>query len=252
MTDSTIETPALTAEIQTITVSGKRMSQALYKQLPIGTLINDGDYSLAGTPWGIVNLHLRGECRNELELAERPCNSAHGFHVIFTDYRGRLTRTCIAKYPDHVEPEWTTESDAFLTACVWETLTGDTRWFKGEPLKPKANYTGRYEDARRIVVMGYERIVSASDAAVNAWTWQRMSEKDPLQTVYASGKSMAVAEALEIAKAKLSSEYGEIGESASELHRMILDDANRGRDYLDKMNQTISQLLALPQLFIGT
>lgn len=80
-----------TVEVKTLTLSGKQMTLAVFRQLPFGSLIDPDGY-LAGRPWGHVNYHPDG-CKKlswhrhvvwqrdgalYRDMVHRPRRTAHG------------------------------------------------------------------------------------------------------------------------------------------------------------------------------
>jgi len=76
-----------TVEIRTLTVSGKQVTLAVFRQLRDGPLIS-GDGTLSGVPWGTVNYH-----------PDKRCSGTH-MHVVW-QLGGELRRTTVQP------PDWT-------------------------------------------------------------------------------------------------------------------------------------------------
>lgn len=68
----TAEITTASVEIKTLTVRGKQVTLALFRQLEEITLMNSKDGSLEGVPWGWVNYH-----------PDKDCPSAAHMHVVW-------------------------------------------------------------------------------------------------------------------------------------------------------------------------
>ncbi|MFI7329319.1 hypothetical protein ACIBQ3_32370 [Streptomyces rubiginosohelvolus] len=62
--NATITTAAV--EVKTLTISGKQVTQAVFKQMEVENIIQPLDAELAGEPWGRVNYH-PDKCADERE-----------------------------------------------------------------------------------------------------------------------------------------------------------------------------------------
>lgn len=87
-----------TVEIKTLTVSGKQVTLAVFRQLRRAHLV-DNDGNLRGEPWGTVNYHPDPQCREE----EWP-----HIHVVWQD--GQELRRAMVYRPntqsDPLKPIW--------------------------------------------------------------------------------------------------------------------------------------------------
>jgi hypothetical protein len=126
-------------QIKTLTISGKQVTLAVFRQLREEPLIAE-DGTLNGTPWGTVNYH-PGKCGN----------AEPHWHVVWQ--RGdELLRSAIACTP-RWETFWCEEADRFYAACVhhW-LLTGDS-----------AYQTGGLFDLFTGELRGYSGLIKADD-----------------------------------------------------------------------------------------
>jgi len=77
-------------EIKTLTLNGKQITLAVFRQFPYGRLLAE-DGSLNGEPWGWINHH-----------PDRSCRGWEHKHVIWQQ-RGRLYRDAIAPLEEFEE-----------------------------------------------------------------------------------------------------------------------------------------------------
>lgn len=119
-------------EIKTLTVSGKQVTLAVFRQLRnVAILADDG--VLAGEPWGTVNYH-----------PDKCADVAPHWHVVW-QHGADLLRSAVSVAP----PEglfWPDEADRFITSCIYDLAArGSTRFFNGTPpvealVKPRSSY----------------------------------------------------------------------------------------------------------------
>ena len=120
-------------EVKTLTISGKQVTLAVFRQLREEPLIAD-DGTLNGVPWGTVNYH-PDKCGN--------ADQADHWHVVWQ--RGSdLLRSRVDTGPeyDRRAGDFGPESgDVFYDACVRAALFGSPHpgYFKGDPLASGAN-----------------------------------------------------------------------------------------------------------------
>ncbi|MEU3622787.1 hypothetical protein BS329_09715 [Amycolatopsis coloradensis] len=107
-------------EIKTLTVSGKQVTLAVFRQLLEQPLVLD-DGTLAGQPWGVVNYH-----------PDKCGNAAEHWHIVWQDGSDlRRSRVQIKPSFDLFRPD---EADDFIASCVYDLLsTGTTPYFEGKP-----------------------------------------------------------------------------------------------------------------------
>ncbi len=119
----TVQNAAITTasvEIKTLTVSGKQVTLAVFRQLLDKPLIRD-DGTFAGQPWGTVNYH-PDKCAND---------PAH-WHVVWQE-GDQLRRAAVTEKPVF-DDFWPDEGDPFITAWVFEFACTDRPW-GGYPTK---------------------------------------------------------------------------------------------------------------------
>ena len=101
LTVQTAEIKTATVEIRTLTVSGKQVTQAVFRQLREEMLI-DYDGEFAGQPWGTVNYH------------PDKCGDKEHLHVVW-QRAAELRRCRVLRTPwDHL---WTEEADVLAAAA---------------------------------------------------------------------------------------------------------------------------------------
>lgn len=120
-----------TVEIKTLTISGKQVTLAVFRQLREEPLIaNDG--TLNGVPWGTVNYH-PGKCGD---------TSPH-WHVVWQQ-GSELLRATVGRREGLYYQRWGSEQfDTFYSLCCAAQLHGDLpeRWFAGKPIPKPGTWT---------------------------------------------------------------------------------------------------------------
>jgi hypothetical protein len=239
-------------EIKTLTVSGKQVTLAVFRQLRnVPILGYDG--MLAGEPWGTVNYH-PDKCGDQDEH----------WHVVWQ--RGNeLLRGAVSVSPSF-EQFWPEEGDKFITSCIYDLAAqGSTRFFNGKPpiealVKPRASRDDpgvvlwkeaafpvrmalsapAYEVATVLLRLtdGRRRAEAAAAAGTETQPWQEALLRQ-------------AEEQLAVKMAALSEEIAEFQASTEELFAafkasIAAETARRARHV--EARQTIA---ALPQLFIA-
>lgn len=120
----TAEIATVQAEVRCLTVSGKQVTLAVFRQLEESPLLT-GSWDLQGPAWGRVNYH-PDRCTDEREH----------MHVVWQ--RGdELRRSRIDRPAPHDGVLWA-ESDAWLRAAVsggWRPLPSSGSWFNDRTLR---------------------------------------------------------------------------------------------------------------------
>lgn len=120
LTVHTAEITTAAVQIKTLTVTGKQVTLAVFRQLEERPLIAT-DGSLNGLPWGRVNYH-----------PDKCGDMNKHWHVVWqdgTDLRRARVAVELA-VPDAIQ---TQEGNKFLDAVIAEHLAdGETRWFCGK------------------------------------------------------------------------------------------------------------------------
>lgn len=264
--NATITTAAV--EVKTLTISGKQVTLAVFRQLREEPLIAD-DGSLLGTPWGYVNYH------------PDKCESSrwNHVHVVWQDGQD-LVRARIDSIPEFAAGSRQQASQAEAGAeeyvcdevdvvISWQVLL----WLDGKrndcPLAKvrewsnHAYVTGYRPGATIDSKRGFTLPAIASDAAVKAadlhdksvaasaaWIEARDGKPDPFGPSVAEceRKAREADEALELATRTLREEVELYGRDAQTItERLIVEEAARRKRHYSAR----AQLAALPQLFIA-
>ncbi len=227
-------------EIKTLTVSGKQVTLAVFRQLRDTQVVRD-DGTLAGQPWGVVNYH-PDRCDK---------NPAH-LHVVWQ--RGTdLLRSAVEVRPtfDKFCPD---EADSFLDSVVLQLAsTGATRFFQGEPPIDQWGY------AHDGVLIGEEQhlVVRAELSEKGTETARALGQFRRVAATQRDARDPAsAAERLEQAKQHLDQAVRmlrqELGEHSTEefftSYRTAVDEENARRR---RHRDIRASLAALPQLFIA-
>ncbi|MGW2964932.1 hypothetical protein ACWDGI_41695 [Streptomyces sp. NPDC001220] len=148
-------------EVRTLTISGKQVTLAVFRQLRQGTLISE-DGTLNGELWGVVNYH-----------PDKCADAAHHWHVVY-QHGTDLFRAAVPQTPEfdrgplrHVPQTFhSAAADRHVTSHVLEWLTGrtDEQWLK------VPSYTGdRVSDTVTMnTTHGFKVTGDASEAAMAA------------------------------------------------------------------------------------
>jgi hypothetical protein len=124
LTVQNAEIKTAAVELKTLTVSGKQVTLAVFRQLREEPLIAE-DGTLNGVPWGTVNYH-PDKCGDAPDHA----------HVVWQ--RGtELLRSAVDPKPQFdlaPSASWFSSGDRFYSACVRAYLGGGTTYFGGDPL----------------------------------------------------------------------------------------------------------------------
>lgn len=131
--EATIRT--LAVEIKALTVSGRQVTQALFKQLQSGRLIDETRLQLRGVPWGRVNYHF--DCSDGL--------GPH-HHVVWQDGEELRRDVIYARrietiVREQVEDPW----PSFWAAALHSLLTEEPRVGERRVSSMESNYNESYE-----------------------------------------------------------------------------------------------------------
>jgi hypothetical protein len=221
-----------TVEIKTLTLSGKQVTLAVFRQLRARPLIsNSGEF--LGEPWGTVNYCPR-----------QPCTSGPHWHTVWqsgtTLYR---STDCSAPLREPFEPE---SGSNFLNSVVLDLLTDGTPYFdQGRSLPvigPSQPFAHRHPATRPTTREGVHAIgqevsellpagsrIFASEAAVRAYRYP------------------TAVSAID----RLRAEVAEVGMSTSELHARYRAEVDAEVKRRERIREALLRLAELPQLFIA-
>ena len=107
-------------EVKTLTISGKQVTLAVFRQLIEEPLINDDDGTLNGVPWGTVNYHpdkCAGDPKHYHVVWQKgddlrragPRSATDGGYLdglLWTDSTDLLYRAAVCLSADHQGPSW--------------------------------------------------------------------------------------------------------------------------------------------------
>lgn len=112
--NATITTAAV--EVKTLTISGKQVTLAVFRQLREEPLIAE-DGTLNGVPWGYVNYH------------PDKCGDGAHWHIVWQ--RGSELLRSRVDYKAYSGKFWSETGDRFVSAHVREVLEGRGRYLDG-------------------------------------------------------------------------------------------------------------------------
>lgn len=231
LTPQTAELNTATVQINTLTVSGKQVTLAVFRQLTEARLINE-DGAFTGTPWGTVNYH-----------PDRCADHKAHWHVVF-QVGDELRRDRVDYYPRWraIEPEI---ADHFVTAAVLDWLENDRdqEYFPGgTPWKP--DYRAKHDISET-----RDFTMQASDGtriAVSA-----LLPEVAQYAIYCHCRAVVDKQRKDESLAALRDAVGAAGMSFAQLHnglRVLVEQEARAHH---ETRRRISEIAALPQLFIA-
>jgi hypothetical protein len=160
MTPLTVHTAEITTaavEIKTLTIRGKQVTLAVFRQLQHRELIAT-DGTLNGVPWGTVNYHPDKRC------ADRDLH----WHIVWQDGND-LYRGTVDQQIDFNECLQTDAANHFISACVARELAGGGHDYFGGSVGMEDNYrkTLRVSSAPEVTVWAklLDAVRNAYDAA---------------------------------------------------------------------------------------
>lgn len=122
--NATITTAAV--EVKSLTITGKQVTLAVFRQLREEALIAD-DGSLNGVPWGYVNYH------------PDKCSGDGHWHIVW-QRETELLRCRVEKAPVYRMPFAHPDVDRYVTAAVLEHLDGNPTGFPdGSPITSRSH-----------------------------------------------------------------------------------------------------------------
>lgn len=111
--NATITTVAV--EVKTLTISGKQVTQSLFKQLQEEPVVAY-DGTLNGTPWGYVNHCPERKIWNRNLGEWEPCAGRDHLHVVWQN-GDQLRRARVAPPPRWYRQYWSEMTDAYVQAA---------------------------------------------------------------------------------------------------------------------------------------
>ncbi|MFF2944053.1 hypothetical protein ACFVSQ_29845 [Streptomyces niveus] len=258
--NATITTAAV--EVKTLTISGKQVTLAVFRQLREEPLIAE-DGTLNGVPWGTVNYH------------PDKCSSGDHWHVVWQ--RGaELLRARVQLVPEFEIEYGDTRryrpqvADRLLAAYVCEWLSGR---MATSPLVEVKGYQQSYEAWQGYDLnVGFPVVAKASDSAMSAVAHKsksdraaenlkdrsRTSEEGAMGAAWREGlirsaqeEATKTAAAARDALAALESEVQGWGQSVSDLEAGLRAAAKSEAARRQRWRDSIASVGDLPQLFIA-
>lgn len=225
-----------TVEVKTLTISGKQVTLAVFRQLPLEQLLAS-DGHLAGEPWGWVNHH-----------PDKGCASA-GLHRHFVWQRGNDLRRSFTS-----EPTWTDEDPVFVTQELQLRLV---QCALAEGWTPPGTRSDLQHNGTAILVRGLSvtldsTVFCAQPVASFLWPSDQGSSRYFAVAGGSWSEAFALAKADDHARAtaqieEAAKKYGGLEAAASAVDTYI----SKERDRRQRQWAAWDALLTLPQLFIA-
>ncbi|MEU7978326.1 hypothetical protein AB0B63_07310 [Micromonospora sp. NPDC049081] len=251
LTVQNAEIQTASVEIKTLTVSGKQVTLAVFRQLHRGSVFGeDGD--LRGELWGTVNYHPEA----------KECAGAEHWHVVWQS-GSELRRALVAADPSwYLRPRHIPEGSRWLNSVVLDHVTTGTSYFDDGAALPVVS---RYNSASHIrgeaEVHGLGITVDASDTAVAAYNavmdlrkWEARQEDwpSPRESFWGDDDGIPHERKRAVkAVAALREEVTAYGFSTDHLFEKFQLAVRSEVDRLDRLRQSHAAIAALPQLFIA-
>lgn len=234
---------AATVEIKRLTVSGKQMTQSVFRQLYEEQLVLD-DGTLAGQPWGRVNHHPPQQCP-----ASAP-KSDH-WHVVWQD-GDELRRAYVSKTVEFRDDYHPDEGLRFISSCVHEVATaGTTRYFNGE--LPWSKLCDRYGDGLRVPTgYGFSAYLDHTEATYRVAMALRGHVEYPRSNMtYVDRKQYEAEQSLSARLPALATEVAAYGATTDELYAQYAAACDAENARRNRIRATRDSMAELPQLFIA-
>ena len=253
LTVHTAEITTAVVEIKTLTITGKQVTLAVFRQLEEAPLIA-ADGTLNGIPWGRVNYH-PDKCSDD---------GVEHWHIVWQSGT-ELRRARVNKDRDWPSCIVTDSGNRFLSAVIAERLTGSAEWFNGtSPWVVESKIRGTYIDdyvitdgarwqpfAAALKVSPTGRKAASKARSVREWfdlhEGQAEESFSAWQVKQRDGLTAAAKEAL----SELQDEVARCNATAEELYDAYLRATQEAHERRLRDTQTRSALVNLPQLFIA-
>jgi len=235
------EITTATVEIKTLTVGGKQVTLAVFRQLREEPLITE-DGTLKGVPWGTVNYH-----------PDKCGDQAGHWHVVWQS-GSDLLRARVAMSVEF--PLWDSETGhRYLTTCVWEHVHGGTQHFNNAPLlRDKTMDFVSFQHSRVIEIEGVDTVLRTSSEATTAAAAQedllaiRRRSDQPDGSPYLERAQ----ERFDLALPPLEEQYQFIGaQTANQMYEALKEECRAEAARRRRHRDIRATLAELPQLFIA-
>ena len=238
------EIKTASVEVKTLTISGKQVTLAVFRQLREEPLVND-DGTLNGVPWGTVNYH-PDKCADRSEHC----------HVVWQ--RGNdLLRSAVAVNPVFGDFKSAT-ANCYLMACVKEHLAGGTLHFNNQPLTVERNRPDGAEIPalwRAITLSGIRVVMSVSVDARDAVQYQGelVRYRERMQQDGRSYDLPRIERNLDGAATEFNFQLEQHGitQTADDLYEVLKDECRAEAERRQRHAQARRAIADLPQLFIA-
>lgn len=230
-------------EIKTLTVSGKQVTLAVFRQLRELPLLPD-EGILAGQPWGIVNYH-----------PDKCAALPEHWHVVWQD--GEDLRRSAVEVTPKFDNFWSSDSDHFVTSCLHDLITtGTTPYFDGNPpLERLLSYDGITVDTGH----GFRADLALTDAgrsALAAWMEVRRHRSQVQKStgevpLFMSSNLQKAEQRFAAALTPLTAQVTAFEASTDVLYERYTAALTAEQQRRERHVQIRGELAALPQLFIA-
>ena len=248
-------------EIKTLTISGKQVTLAVFRQLIEEPVIAD-DGTLNGVPWGTVNYHPAKTCRAEEHAGEREHYDYLGSHLHVVWQKGTGLRRSTVR----TETNWFYHHgpafDLFYNTCVAASLRGNLsdRWFSGNPVTRDTygtlcEWSGKHEGIPSCAGLS-PAAAAAMKASGELEKYRKYAADDPAHNYYDERITESVAAAYQALEA-LETELGvnpETHDHPALIDARWLTAVAEAQDEIARRKRhadTRTALADLPQLFIA-
>jgi hypothetical protein len=231
-----------TVEIRTLTVSGRQVTQAVFRQLLEEHLVSLGDGTFRGTPWGWVNYHPSKDCKE---------SEADHMHVVWQCGEELRRDICWSDdfhfHSDPVAPS-SRELASHLLGTGWRPDPEDITTRTGQiQVKMGAGARYFYNPPHRVIlcVAGHEMAARLEPAAQAL-----LAVESELRNPYGFADERELLEAAERLRRRLEEQAGAVP-SADYWEQKVLDELDVERVRRAALDQRWQDLMDLPQLFIA-
>lgn len=231
LTVRTAEISTAAVEIKTLTIQGKQVTLAVFRQLRERELVAE-DGTLNGVPWGAVNYH-----------PDKCGDAPEHVHIVWQD-GSELYRSTIYRRLPFPRKIWTQEGDHFLAAVIAYRLRGGTGWFSGlSPWLGKGTYGEHC----------YSGVALTGDLLE---PWHGEFDLWPVAQTAVTADIEARATGIQYSTERAAEALAELDEalgdhSLDELHDVYVAAVSPERDRRDRHVSVRRSLADLPQLFIA-
>lgn len=268
LTTQNAQITTASVEVKTLTISGKQVTQSVFRQLLRLQLINE-DGSLAGVPWGHVNYH------------PDKCGDSARAHLHVVWQLGSELRRCrvnltpsFDEYGSDDRVRYPELADDFYTACVRAWLHGEKLgYFGGNPISCSVTHYGDRKTVsqhRTVKYRGVPTFFEMSKAALKAaqaWEdlarYRKKAEQEAAEEaeILQSGTERYIStqwrKTAERGEAEFAECLGKLDEECAndlpldELYAAVDAEVKPEAERRQRYRDCIAAIAALPHLFIA-